>query len=145
MIKPFQYYLNEKLVRRSLPNPSMAKSLLLKSEIRLKRISKESIQEDESSIVFEEVYESIRESLQSLMELKGFKPYSHEAIISFIKEHSLLSLGRINIIDNYRVLRNNSIYKAEKVSIEKCKEALGFAKTTIPEIKKEFEGLLKKI
>ena len=141
MIKPFSYYLKENLVRKSVPNISMAKSLLDKAQIRLKRIKKETLADDESSIIFEDIYESLREASQSIMELKGYKPYSHEALVSFLKENNILSEGKIAAIDNYRILRNNSIYKAEKVSLEKCREALNFAATTVPELKSAFEQI----
>ena len=75
MIKPFEYYLNENLVRKNIPNSSIAKALIEKSEIRLNRIGKNKITEEESSIVFEEIYECLRESSQALMELSGYKPY----------------------------------------------------------------------
>ena len=141
MIKPFEYYVNEQLVRKSIPNIGMAKSLLQKSEIRLKRVKNEKINDENSSIVFEDIYEIIRESSQSLMEIKGFKPYSHEALVSFLKEYKLVSDEKANIIDNYRVLRNNSVYKAEKVSLQKCIEALEFSNTLLPEIKVKFEEI----
>jgi len=121
----------------------MGKSLIEKAELRLKKVGREKIEEEEASISFEETYEVLREALQSLMEIKGFKPYSHEAIISFVKEYNLLSSEKINIVDSYRILRNNSVYKAEKVSLEKCEEALNFAKLTLPEIRKVFERLIK--
>jgi len=143
MIKPFEYYLNENLVRKSSSNISMAKSLLQKAEIRLKRIGSEKIEEENSSILFEDVYEALREASQSLMEIKGFKPYSHEAIISFLREYKLLPEEKISIIDNYRILRNNSVYKAEKVSLQKCIEALDFTKKSLPEIKDRFNDIIK--
>ena len=139
MIKPFEYYIKGKLVRKSFPNISMAKSLLQKAEIRLKRLSNGKIDEENPSIVFEDVYEALREASQSLMEISGFKPHSHEALISFLKEYKMLPEGKVNILDNYRVLRNNSVYKAEKISLEKCTEALDFAKKSLPAIKSKFE------
>ena len=141
MIKPFEYYINEKLVRRSIPNISMAKSLLQKSEIRLNRVKNEKINEENSSILFEDIYEILRESSQSLMEIKGFKPYSHEALVSFLKDYKLISDENANIIDNYRALRNNSVYKAEKVSMQKCEEALNFLRKMLPEIKSKFDEI----
>ena len=141
MIKPFEYYINEKLVRKSVPNISMAKSLLQKSEIRLKRVKNEKIDDENSSIVFEDVCELLREASQSLMEINGFKPYSHEALVSFLKDYKLLPDEKIITMDNYRVLRNNSVYKAEKVSFQKCNEALEFAKKILPEIKAKFDKI----
>ncbi len=143
MIKPFVYYIRENLAVKSFPNPGMARSLIEKGEIRLGRIKKTSITEEESSIVFEEIYECLREMCQSLMELEGFKPYSHEALISFVKERNFLSEEKVTVLDNYRILRNNSVYKAEKVSLQKCLEALQFAKGIAPELKVLFERLKK--
>ena len=143
MIKPFEYYLNENLVRKNIPNSSIAKALIEKSEIRLNRINKNKINEEESSIVFEEIYECLRESSQALMELSGYKPYSHEALLSFLKENKCLSESTLNILDNYRILRNNSVYQAEIVPLFKSLEALEFAKKVLPEIKKKFELLRK--
>jgi hypothetical protein len=145
MIKPFHYYIRNNLVRKSIPNPDMARSLLKKAEIRLKRIKGKEIDEENSSIVFEDIYEALREASQSLMEIKGFKPYSHEAAVSFLKEYDILKEAKTSAIDNYRVLRNNSVYKAEKVSPLKCKEALDFSKKVIPEIETKFNKIIHEL
>lgn len=143
MIKPFEFYLKENLAIKSSVNISVAKSLMLKAELRLKRIISSKIEDEESSIVFEEIYECLREASQSLMEIKGFKPYSHEALVSFIKEYQFLSNENANSFDNYRILRNNSVYRAEKVSLQKCIEALKFAKEILPELRKKLLEMTK--
>ncbi len=142
MIQPFQFYINEKLVVKTSANISMAKALLQKAELRLKRIIASKIEESEASLVFEDIYESLREASQSLMELKGFKPYSHEALVAFLREYKILSDNAINIFDTYRALRNNSVYKAEKISLQKCFEALEFAKKVLPELAGKMKELL---
>ncbi len=143
MIKSFEYFIGESLVRKEIPNKSLAKDLVEKAEIRLSRVLKSEIEEREASIVFEDVYEIIREAAQAIMELKGYKPYSHEALIAFLKEGKYLPEREITVLNNYRVLRNKSVYRAEKISVEKCKEALDFAKATLPLIKNKVEELLK--
>ncbi len=141
MIKAFDYYLKENLAKKTVPNVSMAKSMLEKSEIRLKRINALKIHDSESSIIFEDLYECLREAAQSLMELYGFKPYSHEALVSFLNENKLLTIDKVNTLNNFRILRNNSVYKAEKISLNKCIESLEFTKILLPEIKKKFKDL----
>ncbi|MBI4163452.1 MAG: hypothetical protein HY512_01200 [Candidatus Aenigmarchaeota archaeon] len=115
MIKPFEYFIKENLVRKEIPNRSLAKSLVEKAEVRIYRILKSEIEEKEASIVFEDIYEILRESAQAIMELKGYKPYSHEALISFLWEGKYFSESVIIILDNYRTLRNKSVYRAEGV------------------------------
>ncbi len=143
MIKPFEYYMKENMVRKTVPNSSMAKSLLQKAEIRFKRIVASELEDKETSIVFEDVYECLREAAQSLMEIRGYKPYSHEALISFIKEEKFLSEYQISILDTYRILRNNSVYKAEKVSLQKCLESIEFAKQILPLLKSNLDKLTR--
>ncbi len=135
MILDFQYYVDTGMVRKTGRNPALAKSLMSKSELRLQRLMREKITEAESSIIFEEVYELMREAAQSLMQLKGYKPYSHEALISFLKKEELLSPEKINRLNKYRILRNKSVYEAKKISVDTTKNALEFAKQILPGIK----------
>ncbi len=144
MIQPFEYYIRENLVRKTAPNTSLALAFIKKAEKRFKRIEKTEIAEDESTLIFEDIYEAMREAGQSLMQLAQYKPYSHEAVIAFLNDKELLAKMNINILDNYRILRNKAIYQAEEISLEKCKEALNFAKVTIPELKTKFIEMNKK-
>ncbi len=143
MIKTFEYYEKEKLVEKTALNISLAKSLLEKAEIRLNRVLKEKINDIETSLIFEDAYEVVREAAQSLMQLAGYKPLSHEALMAFLTKKKYLSQEKINILDNYRILRNKSVYQAERISIEKCRESIKFAKDVLPEIKRKFEELTK--
>ncbi|MBU1129353.1 MAG: hypothetical protein KJ949_01855 [Nanoarchaeota archaeon] len=145
MIKPFEYYEKERQVEKTMSNIALARSLLEKAEIRLKRILEEQVNESKSSLIFEDAYESIREAAQSLMQLKKYKPLSHEALISFLIKKKYLSQENINLLNNYRVLRNKSVYQAEKISIEKCKESIKFASEILPEIKQKFKELIKSL
>ena len=141
MIKPFEYFIKENLVAKSAKNPAMAEALMQKAEIRLKRIISSKIEEAEASIVLEDIYESLREASQAIMELEGYKPYSHEALVAFINEYKILSDGDASVLDSFRILRNNSVYKAEKISLPRCRQALEFAKSVLPELRKKFSEL----
>ncbi len=139
MIKEFRYYLDNNLARKSSPDIAQAKALIQKAEGRVKfSIKSKEINENTSSYIFEDIYECLRESSQSLMSLKGYKPYSHEAIISFLREFYNFGGSNLNLLNQYRILRNKSIYGGEKISIEKCKESLRFLNIFLPKIKKEF-------
>ncbi len=96
-----------------------------------------------STFIFEDIYECIREAAQSLMSLNGYKPYSHEALISFLKEFHKFDELDIATFDRYRILRNNCIYRAAKVSPEVCREALKFLGDFLPQIRNEFDRKYK--
>ena len=145
MIKEFNYYLNNNLVRKSTPDKGEATSLMEKANGRLLfSINSRDLNNNTAPYVFEDVYECLREAAQSLMSLKGYKPYSHEALISFLKEKFSFPDQHINSLNRFRILKNKSVYGGEKISLETCKESLHLLKTFLPQLKKEFNKLIRK-
>lgn len=143
MIEKFQYYLENDLARKSSPDKGEAEALMNKAEGRLNfSIKTRKINEDNASYIFEDIYECLREAAQALMALKGYKPYSHEVLISFLREFYNFSESNISAFDRYRILRNKTVYKGELISPETCKEALNFLLNFLPKLKKEFGKLI---
>ena len=110
-------------------SPLMTKSLLEKAKNRLEYTKSREINEKTSQFVLEDAYEAIRESAQALMSVKGYKPYSHEATIAFIKEFYSNNFNEEEIykFDRFRQLRNDSVYKAKLVTNEDAKSSVLFA------------------
>jgi uncharacterized protein (UPF0332 family) len=139
MIEDFQFYVNNGMVKKSSPNKESANALMEKARSRLAYVREQKINKETAPFVFEDIYEAIREGCQALMELKGYKPYSHEAHIAFLKEFYKFPLHLLATFDRLRILRNKSVYGAAHVSQETCKEALGFAVSIILQFKKLFD------
>jgi hypothetical protein len=64
-------------------------------------------------------------------------------LISFLKEFFDFPDSDIASFDRYRIMRNKTIYRGEKVSLETCKAALAFLLEFLPKIKNKFESLSK--
>lgn len=144
MIMEFDYYLDNNLAKKESLNIVEARSLMEKAEGRLEySIKIREINDNTAPYIFEDIYECIREASQSLMSIKGYKPYSHEALIPFMKEFFDFSENDLKSFDRYRILRNKAVYRGEKISKESCNEALKFLLKFMPEIKKEFKKLIK--
>ena len=145
MIANFNHYLERGHVKKRTPDPEEAKSLLKKAETRLNYFKSKEITEEDDSIIFENIYGSIREAAQSLMSIKGYKPYSHEATISFLKEFykNNFTEEEINKFDGFRSLRSDSEYRAIHVSKEDAESCLTFAETFIEKIKSIYDALSK--
>lgn len=134
MIMPFDYYIEDGKAEKHTPNSQKAIALMKKAIRRINHIRNQSSNSEDAEFLFEGIYESIREAGQSLMELKGYKPLSHEAVISFVKENYNINPEKINTFDRYRKIRNKLVYEADKVSIEDVKEALDFAVNFVQEL-----------
>jgi len=143
MIVEFQYYLDNNLARKASPDKGEAGALLQKAEGRLDfSIKVRRINENTATYIFEDIYECLREAAQSLMSLKGYKPYSHEAVISFLREFFRFSESDLETFDRYRILRNKAVYRGERISATVCREALDFLLNFLPELKNEFRKLM---
>jgi len=143
MIVEFQYYLDNNLARKASPDIGEAGALLQKAEGRLDfSIKVRRIDENTATYIFEDIYECLKEAAQSLMSLKGYKPYSHEAVISFLREFFRFSESDLETFDRYRILRNKAVYRGERISATVCREALDFLLNFLPELKNEFRKLM---
>jgi len=137
MVNSFENYLKIGKVKRQTPDSELAKALLEQSEERLHYIQEKKISTRNAKFILEDAYEAVRESAQALMSVKGFKPYSHEATISFVKKfyHTNFSEEDISLFNHFRELRNNSVYKAIQVLPNDAKECITFAKSFILKVK----------
>ena len=137
MLNSFKNYLALGKVRRKTPDPEEAKALLDKAQDRLEYIKGKNINAKTAKFVLEDSYEAVREAAQALMSVEGFKPYSHEATISFIKEFygTVFSEEDIHLFDHFRQLRNDSIYKAINIMEADAKSSLVFARQFIKKTK----------
>jgi len=136
MISSFNHYIQTKKVKRKTPDPEEAKALLQQAQERLTYAASKTFNDKTAKFVLEEAYEAMREAIQSLMSAKGFKPYSHEATISFLKEfyNDIFSEEESNKLDYFRNLRNDSVYKAAPITKEEAKAILSFAPPFIKKI-----------
>ena len=82
-MKEFKELVREGKVEKRTPDFAEAESLLQQAKERLNDLLTLSLNEQNASFRFESAYESLREALQAFLAKRGYKPYSHEAIIAF--------------------------------------------------------------
>lgn len=138
MTNTFENYLKAGKVKKKTPDPSEASSLYKGAIARLKYAKQKEITKEISAFVLEDAYEAARKAAQSLMSKEGFKPYSHEATISFLREKYKIQFKEEELQDfeRFRQLRSDSIYRAVEVSIEDAKNCVSFANKIINKIGK---------
>lgn len=143
MIEDFEFYVDNGMVKKLFSNRESAAALMSRAHSRLDYVRSQAIRKDNAAFVFEDVYEVLREAAQALMELRGFKPYSHEAQIAFLRDVHKLRGDLVSTFDRFRVLRNKCVYGAATVSVETCEDALRFVVSVLPELKKLFDSETK--
>ncbi len=121
-------------LRQGTPNKARARSLQEQAKARIKDVEQLPLTEESAPFRFEDAYEALREMIQSFMEIEGLKPYSHEATIAYAKEKHLMQEMEVRKADNYRKIRNDISYRAEKVSVERTKRLIEFARKIINQL-----------
>jgi len=137
-MRPFEYYLNSKDVRKTEKNIVLAKSLINDIKIRLKENWNENEQEKPKTI-FESIYDAIRDFCDALLAKDGFKSYSHEASISYLSKYNF-SVAEISELDKFRFIRNGSKYYGRIIMPKDVKNIKSFylkIKSKINKIRKE--------
>jgi len=134
---PFWTVKKQGKAKKKTPDPEEAKSLFERARQRLGYTNDKTITDRTAPFVLEDAYEVMRESAQSLMSIQGFKPYSHEATVSFVKDYynKDFSEEEIRKFDKFRQLRNNSVYRAEPVTQNDAKECLKLSQVFVKKIK----------
>mgnify|MGYP001607977437 FL=1 len=82
-MESFEYYLENGLIKKSGPNKERAMALINDAHDRIK----DALSLDAKKfpkIVFEQIYDALRDFCDAILFIDGFKPYSHEATISYL-------------------------------------------------------------
>jgi len=109
----FGFYLEKGDVKKVSPDLELAKSLrndmLNRANIililDLKKFAK---------IIFENIYDSLRDFCDILLAIDGYKSYSHLASISYLRKYGF-SEEDINDLDRFRYKRNSSKYYGKNI------------------------------
>lgn len=138
--KPFIYYIKNKIIKKKTPDVEEGRALLSKAKQRLEFVKSQELTEENFDFLFEDAYETAREAAQSLMSLKGYKPYSHEGTIVFVKEFfNKFTEEELNDFDRFRIMRHTLAYGGKDIYIEEAKEAIKFAEKFLKKIEQEWK------
>lgn len=121
-MKPFEYYLNGRDVKKDSPNIELAKALIKDMRERIEKASKLEINFF-SKMVFENVYDAIRDFCDALLATDGFKSYSHQASIAYLAKYKFDN-PTLEALDQSRAKRNDSKYYGYAVPPEDAQQIL---------------------
>lgn len=115
-MKEFEYFVKIGDVRKKEPNPALARALALDMQRRIRDASALDL-ERFPQIVFELVYDALRDFCDALLSLKGYKSYSHEASIAYLAKEGF-DIVSVSELDGYRYKRNGSKYYGAQMGVE---------------------------
>lgn len=119
-------------------NKEKVKSLIASAESNAETIMGWGINETKATIIFREIYESLRQIGEALWILEGYEPNPnrayHETCLAIIKDSEISHSVKLNHIDRYRKIRNDSNYQGYVISKDQAEELVDLWKTVGKEI-----------
>ena len=110
------------------------KSITNSAEINV-RVSRGIILGDDSAtVVFREIYESIRQLGDAAWWLQGYEPLNHEISLEILKEMDIKDKIKLNHLYRFKKIRNDANYRGFMVSVSQAKEIIEFWDTCGKEI-----------
>ena len=123
-METFESYIGQGIVRKVSPNKERAKKLIKDGKNRLGDVEQLNI-EKLPKLVFENIYDAIRDFLLAILLNEGYNTNSHEAPISYLFKKGF-DVYTINKLDKFRYKRNGSKYYGEEITISEAREIKEF-------------------
>lgn len=133
-MKPFEFYTEERSVRKASIDVELARSLIKDMNERINENFKENVNKKPKTI-FENIYDALRDFCDAILALEGYKSYSHEASISYLLKKGF-DVETVNKIDSFRYKRNGSKYYGKSIIPSEAKEIKEFYLQVQPKIDK---------
>ncbi len=119
----FEYYISKGVVKRKRVDISLAESLLKAAKDRFDFAK--SLIDVKPKYALENAYEAVIEIIDALMALKGFKSWSHEANIAFLRKFEFTE-NEIRRLDISRSKRHGSKYYGVEFSVKEAQTEIKF-------------------
>lgn len=133
----FESFIKRKIVKRISPDIQRAKKLVKDGRDRLRDVKLLDMNKM-PKLIFENIYDALRDFLLAILLNDGYKTSSHEAPISYLskKNFDIYIIERLN---QFRYKRNGSKYYGEAISIQEAEDIKYF----YSQIKEKINKLIK--
>lgn len=114
------------LLRKMSPDIMRAKSLFEASLDNMMAAKEIPINDKNATLVFREVYESIRQLGDSEWWLLGYETRSHELSMDILSEMDIKNRVKLKFLDRFRQIRHDANYRGYRINLEQAKEIVAF-------------------
>lgn len=101
-------------------------SMVNSAEINARVVKHIKLNEETATLIFREMYESIRQLGDAKLWSLGYEPLNHDASMEILKELNIKEKVRLNSLDRIKKIRHDINYRGFRASVEQAKEILEF-------------------
>ena len=135
-----EVYIKTDQIRIRQPDKERIKSVIESAKINAKIAKTIDLNDDSATLIFREIYESIRQLGDAKWWLLGYEPRNHEICMEILKELNIKEKLLLNHLSRFKRIRNDANYRGFKVNTMQAKEIVNFWDKCSNEIVKEISS-----
>jgi len=133
-VKEFEFFVNKGDVKKQSPDEHLSNAAFKECLERLE-LTKGVLQKARPKYILENAYEAMREAADAVLYRDGFKSYSHEASIVYLRKKGFSESDLIEF-DRFRKIRNDIKYYGGDCDKSDAESAIRLAEKILYKIKK---------
>lgn len=141
-LKPFNYFLQEGIVKKQLPDKERAKFLIGEAENAyqslLDSVNKVKINDINANTFVKNAYDPIMELIRAILLMKGFNSsgsYAHEAEVAYLRELKFPETD-VEFANQLRYFRNGVMYYGTILKKDYAHSVIAFVNKIYPKLRK---------
>ncbi len=115
-----------KAVRTRQKDNEKIKSMMNSAEINAEVAKKIKINSDSATLVFREIYESIRQLGDAKLWIMGYEPMNHEISMEVLKSFEIREKLKLNFLDRFKKIRHDLNYRGFRATTSQAEEIIDF-------------------
>lgn len=137
-------WLKTRIIRNRQADIEKIKSMIDSSEVNAKVAKTIELNEESATLVFREIYESIRQLGDAKWWLIGYEPSNHEISLEILKEFDIKDKLSLNSLERFKKIRHDINYRGFRATTSQAEEILDFWNKRCGEIVKILKEEIKR-
>lgn len=121
-----EIWLKSGVLRNRQRDTEKIKSMINSAEINAKVTKNIKLNEDTATLIFREIYESVRQLGDAKWWLLGYEPTNHEISMEVLKDFDIKEKLKLNSLDRFKKTRHDVNYRGFRATVTQAEEILDF-------------------
>jgi len=130
-------WLKSGIIRNRQKDTEKIRSMINSAEINAKVTKNIKLNDDTATLIFREIYESVRQLGDAKWWLLGYEPLNHEISMEALKDFDIKEKLKLNSLDRFKKIRHDVNYRGFRATTQQAEEILVFWNKCGEEIVKE--------
>lgn len=129
-----ELWIKSRVIRIRQKDIEKIKSMINSAEINTNVTKDIKLNENTATLIFREIYESVRQIGDAKWWLLGYEPLNHEISLEILKEFDIKNKLKLNSLERFKKIRHDINYRGFRATIPQAEEILEFWDTCGEEI-----------